>query len=71
MHECNQAIITDADFVHLSGIQSLEMTYCNQATITGSDIAHLVGIRTLETKKCRRDVCIAVAKLYSYGALLS
>ena len=44
---CSQATITDATFVHLRGIKSLNMFCCNQATITDAALVHLRGIQML------------------------
>ena len=63
MSWCNRATITDAAFVHLRGIQTLDMEGCNQATITGAAMSYLVGIRMLDTGACSRDVRVTVAKL--------
>jgi hypothetical protein len=40
--------ITDAAFVHLAGIHTLDMRSCHQATITDACVSHLVGINTLK-----------------------
>ena len=44
--------ITDAAFVHLAGIQTLDMTACNQPTITDAAFSHLRGIQTLNMGYC-------------------
>ena len=43
---------TDAAFVHLRGIQELDMSYCNQATITDAAFEHLKGIHSLVMGGC-------------------
>ena len=53
----------DAAFVHLRGIQTLDIGACNQETIADVAIANLVGISELKTDACRRDVCVAAAEL--------
>ena len=50
MSECHR--VTDAAFVHLRGIQSLDMPYCNQATITDAAFVHLRGIKSLSMNGC-------------------
>lgn len=42
MAYCNQ--ITDAAFLNLRGIHSLNVQFCNQATITAAAFVHLRGI---------------------------
>ena len=42
---------SDADFVHLAGIHTLNMSYCTQATITDAALSHLAGIHNLCTTK--------------------
>ena len=44
--------ITDADFVHLRGIHTLNMSYCYQVTISDAAFAHLRGIHTLDISYC-------------------
>ena len=43
--------ITDADFEHLRGIHTLNMSFCNQ--ITDAAFEHLRGIHTLDMTCCR------------------
>ena len=50
MSECEQ--ITDAAFVHLAGIDTLDMSYCDQDTITDAAFVNLAGIHTLERSMC-------------------
>ncbi len=38
---------TNAAFVRLAGIHTLNMSLCSQATVTDAAFAHLHGIRTL------------------------
>ena len=52
MSWCNQATITDAAFVHLKGIHTLDMSACPQATITDAAFAHLKGIHSLNLFHC-------------------
>ena len=44
--------LRDADFVHLRGLRSLDMSWCSQTTITDAAFAHLVGIYTLKMSWC-------------------
>ena len=48
MNGCNQ--ITDAAFVHLCGIHTLDMSHCNQ--ITDAAFVHLCGIHILTMIGC-------------------
>ena len=41
--------VMNSAFVHLRGIQKLDMSWCNQATITGAAFMHLREIFTLYT----------------------
>jgi hypothetical protein len=50
MRWCTQ--ITDAAFVHLAGIHTLDMSYCNQHTITDVGLLHLGGIKILKIYYC-------------------
>ena len=45
---------TDADFAHLAGVHTLDMSRCNQATITDGAFAHLAGVHTLNMSGCRQ-----------------
>jgi hypothetical protein len=47
--------LRDADFVHLRGLRSLDMSGCSQATITDAAFAHLAGIHTLYTSTIARS----------------
>jgi hypothetical protein len=44
--------VTDAAFVHLKGIHTLDMSHCNQETITDAAFKHLKGIHTLNMSHC-------------------
>jgi len=44
--------LTDADFVHLRGIHTLNMRGCNQESITDAAFEHLRGIHTLNMDGC-------------------
>ena len=46
--------VTDAAFVYLRGIHTLDMIGCNQATITDSAFIHLRGIHTLYISGCNQ-----------------
>ena len=52
MSHCDQNTITDAAFVHLRGIHTLNMDFCHQATITDAICANLRGITYLEADGC-------------------
>jgi hypothetical protein len=52
MWQCNR--VTDAAFVHLRGIHTLDMRGCNQTTITDSAFIHLRGIHTLDMSRCNQ-----------------
>ena len=52
MWDCKR--VTDAAFVHLCGIHTLEMWGCNQATITDAAFVHLRGIHTLNMIYCNQ-----------------
>jgi hypothetical protein len=47
-----RADLCDADFFHLRGIRTLDMSYCSQETITDGAFAHLRGIHTLDMSGC-------------------
>jgi len=63
MSYCNQAGITDAAFVHLAGIHTLNISFCVQAGITDSAFAHLAGIHRLRALGCRSTVVAAACVL--------
>ena len=44
------ATLMDVAFVHLGGIQSLNMRYCNQVTIKDAAFLHLRGIHNLQLR---------------------
>jgi hypothetical protein len=52
MSGCSQPTITDAAFVHLKGIHTLNMSECSQLTITDSAFVHLKSIHTLDMSGC-------------------
>ena len=54
-HAHTQETITDAAFVHLAGMQTLDMSWCNQQTITDADFVHLAGIHMLDMSGCNQD----------------
>jgi hypothetical protein len=49
---CDHGGITDAAFVHLRGIHTLDMSECNQVGITDAIFTHLRGIHHLNMKLC-------------------
>ena len=72
MSECTQ--ITDAAFVYLRGIHTLNMTGCKQATITDAAFVHLRGIHTLEIYGCSylaRKAAASLSRHFSRLAQLS
>ena len=46
-----RSALTDADFVHLRGIRTLNMCFCKLVTDAG--LAHLTGIHTLDMSYCK------------------
>lgn len=50
MKKCNS--VTDAAFVHLKGIHTLNMGSCDQPSITDDAFTHLKGIDTLHIFDC-------------------
>ena len=53
--------ITDAGLAHLSGIDTLDISYCNQ--ITDAGLAHLLGIHTLDVSWCNQITDAGLAHL--------
>ena len=49
---CRNRRLRDADFVHLRGLRSLDMSWCWQESITDGAFAHLAGIHTLDMGCC-------------------
>ena len=60
MRWCSQAGITDAAFVHLKGIHTLDMSWYHQGGITDAAFAHLAGIYALNMSKCDQMTITAV-----------
>ena len=52
MYRCK--LVTDAAFVQLRGIHTLDMSGCNQATITDAAFVHLRGIHSLYMGGCNQ-----------------
>ena len=46
--------IVDADFVHIEGIHTLDMTLCCKADITDAAFVHFKGIHTLNMSGCSK-----------------
>ena len=65
MRECIR--VTDAAFVHLRGIQSLNMVYCNPSTITDAAFVHLRGIHILDMSKCNQATITDAAFMNLHG----
>ena len=59
--------VTDAAFVHLRGIHTLDMWGCNQATITDSAFIHLRGIHTLDMRFCNQATITDSAFIHLRG----
>jgi hypothetical protein len=47
--------LVDADFVHLAGLHTLNMSWCYLDTITNAAFAHLRGIHVLNMSHCNQD----------------
>ena len=60
---CDQPTITDAAFVHLSGIKVLNMRFCKQPTITGATFEHLRGVCDLDMAGCTALVVLAAKRV--------
>ena len=63
----NRTDLTDADFVHLAGIEALWMGCCNQATITDDAFVHLRGIHTLWMCACYQATITDAAFVHLRG----
>jgi hypothetical protein len=59
--------LVDADFVHLAGIHTLDMSGCDQAAITDGAFAHLRGIHTLDMSGCCQATITDGAFVYLRG----
>jgi hypothetical protein len=68
MAEC--AGVTDAAFVHLRGIHTLDMSYCDQRAITDAAFAHLAGIQRLSIWGCRQATITDAAFAHLRGIQL-
>ena len=44
--------LVDADFMHLAGVEALNMAHCDQPGITDAAFTHLRGIHTLDMRGC-------------------
>jgi hypothetical protein len=62
---CDQATLTDAAFVHLRGIQLLNMSSCRQ--LTDAAFAHLRGIHTLYMQWCDQSTISDAAFVHLRG----
>ena len=51
---CYRKDLSDADFVNLRGIHTLNMSGCDQEGITDTAFAHLTGIRSLIMSSCNQ-----------------
>ena len=56
--------LTDAAFVHLAGIHTLDMSWCDQATITDAVLVHLEGAHRLEAFGCDQLDRVTVSRLH-------
>ena len=52
---CSRRDLVDADFVHLAGLHTLDMSNCRQDTITDAAFAHLRDIHTLDMWGCSQS----------------
>ena len=59
--------VTDAAFVHLRGIQFLDMKRCKQVTITNADFMHLRGIHKLIMWGCNQATSTDAAFVHLRG----
>jgi len=59
--------LTDADFVYLKGIHTLNMSGCNQETITDAAFVHLKGIHTLNMSGCNQPTITDAAFIHLKG----
>ena len=64
---CNCCEITDAAFVQLRGIHTLDMSCCYQKSITDSAFMHLRGIHTLILSDCDQVTITAAAFVHLRG----
>ena len=67
MTGCKRA--TDAAFVHICGIQSLDMFSCDQATITDATFEHLRGIQKLNMSYCDQETQVQPTCICAGSAL--
>ena len=65
MSSCKE--ITNAAFVHLRGIHTLDMTNC---THLHAALVHIVGIRKLDIAGCPKLTDAALAPLKARGAII-
>jgi hypothetical protein len=63
MSKCTQKSITDAAFVHLKGIHTLDMSGCTQDTITDAALMQLQGITKLNLIGCHQITIVGALKL--------
>ena len=59
--------VTDAAFVHLRGIHTLNMSRCNQATIMDAAFVHLRGIQSLNMFCCNQATITDAAFVHLRG----
>ena len=69
MSWCSEASISDAAFVHLAGIHTLDMSWCSHGQVSISDAAlvHLAGIRSLDMSRCSQAAIMDGAFAYRAG----
>jgi hypothetical protein len=65
MWGCNA--VTDAAFVHLRGIHTLDISWCTQPTITDAAFVHLRGIHTLNIQGCNQSTITQKAVTHLVG----
>ena len=62
--------VTDAAFLRLRGVHTLDMSGCNQVAITDAAFAHLVGIQRLSIWACRQATITDAAFAHLRGIQL-
>jgi hypothetical protein len=64
---CDKMNLCDADFVHLRGIHTLDMSWCRQPSITDAAFVHLRGIHTLDMGNCSQPSITDAAFVHLRG----
>ena len=63
----NRSDLVDADFVHIRGIHTLDMSSCEQETITDAAFVNLHGIHTLDMSRCSQGTITDKAFVNLHG----